>query len=364
MKKILAIVMALALVACVFAACGKKADEPAAQAKPFKAGVWAIMENGEQAGTYTFTDIMKECSVQKGEAGTPFDYEIDGDSYIFHIGSVDDNSPAKVVFTDDNNCIITWEDPAREETLTYVGAAEEQANVDIPMMIINSEPFVVTAKEGFENAGVTALVCGATEKYSFKASSEDVKWDIYVLDTPFEDGARYLIQANTPALSGDGELEIAEGKIIYVACSENAFTADAASDAFLSINYAEAAEDADVTATEAAQADIARMIINSEPCVITAAEGFENAGVSARICDTTEKYSFKASSEDVKWDIYVLDAPFTDGARYLIQANTPALSGDGELEIAEGKYIYIACSENAFTADAASDAFLEINYAE
>ena len=60
----------------------------------------------------------------------------------------------------------------------------------------------------------------------------------------------------------------------------------------------------------------------------------------------------------------MLDAPFEDGARYLIQANTPALSGDGELEIAEGKYIYVACSENAFTADAASDASLAINYAE
>lgn len=155
MKKFLALIMALALVACVFAACGKTAETPT--------------------------------------------------------------------------------EPSSEEAVNNITAE----STDIPRMIINSEPYVITAKDGFENAGVTGVVCDATAKYSFKASSGDVKWDIYVLDTPFTDGARYLIQANSPALSGDGELEIEEGKIIYVACSENAFTADAASDASLEINYAE-----------------------------------------------------------------------------------------------------------------------------
>ena len=105
-------------------------------------------------------------------------------------------------------------------------------------MIINSEPVVITAAESFENAGVTEFVCDATETYSFKSSSEDVKWDIYVLDSRFEDGARYLAQAEKPALEGDGTLKIEEGKFIYAVCCENAFTADAASDATLTIDYA------------------------------------------------------------------------------------------------------------------------------
>ena len=60
-----------------------------------------------------------------------------------------------------------------------------------------------------------------------------------MLDKEFEDGARYLPQAETPALEGDGTLTIEEGKIIYILCSESGFTADAPSSATLSINYAE-----------------------------------------------------------------------------------------------------------------------------
>ena len=127
------------------------------------------------------------------------------------------------------------------------GESGTEVDTDVRRMIINSEPVVITAKEGFENAGVTELLCDATATYSFTSSSEDVKWDIYVLDSKFEDGARYLAQAEKPALEGDGNLEIAEGKYIYVVCSENAFTADAASDATLSIFYAEGEEEDPVT---------------------------------------------------------------------------------------------------------------------
>ncbi|MCR5150823.1 MAG: haloacid dehalogenase-like hydrolase [Clostridiales bacterium] len=115
--------------------------------------------------------------------------------------------------------------------------ADTQSN--LPPLIINSEPFVVTAKDGFENAGVTGFVCDATETYSFTSSSEKTTWSVFVLDKEFEDGARYLPQAETPALEGDGTLTIEEGKIIYILCSESGFTADAPSSATLSINYAE-----------------------------------------------------------------------------------------------------------------------------
>lgn len=131
------------------------------------------------------------------------------------------------------------ETPEPESTAAQSEINGAEVNTDIPLLIINSEPSVVTAKDGFDNAGVSALICGASETYSFKASSDDVSWKVFVLDEEFTDGARYLPQAETPALEGDGELEISEGQYIYILCSESAFTTDTPSDATLSINYAE-----------------------------------------------------------------------------------------------------------------------------
>lgn len=120
--------------------------------------------------------------------------------------------------------------------------AEKTASGSARLMVINSEPFVITAKEGFDNFGITALICDATETYSFTASDENTTWSVFVLDKEFADGARYLPQAETPALEGDGTLEIEAGKYIYILCSENSFSGETASDATLSIDYAPVAE--------------------------------------------------------------------------------------------------------------------------
>ena len=244
MKRIIAVVMILTL-ALGLAACGSKTSE---EAKPFKAGVWSVIKDGKEAATYTFTDSMTECSYDTDKTGVPFDYEIDGNTYIFHMGSADDVSKAKVVFADEDNATIIWESPAREETLRYKGTeAETEAaetenaenDSDFPHLIINSEPFTVTAEDGFESAGTTAYICDATEKYLFRSSTSRVTWKVYVLDKPFEDGIRYLSQAETPALVGDGVVKIAEGKYVYVVCSDNAFSSDSPSDAKVEITYAE-----------------------------------------------------------------------------------------------------------------------------
>ena len=110
---------------------------------------------------------------------------------------------------------------------------------EVRRFFINNEPYVITADDGFNNAGVTELICDATETYSFMASNDNTTWSVYVLDKRFEDGARYLAQAKKPALEGDGTLKIEEGKFIYILCSESAFTADEASGASLTINYAD-----------------------------------------------------------------------------------------------------------------------------
>ena len=122
---------------------------------------------------------------------------------------------------------------------------------------------------------------------------------------------------------------------------------------------AEATENTETENTETER----RMIINSEPVVITAKDGFDNAGVTELICDATETYSFTKSDDSTTWKVFVLDERFTDGSRYLAQAYEPALEGDGTLTIEEGKYIYILCSESVFSGDSASEATLSIDYA-
>lgn len=129
------------------------------------------------------------------------------------------------------------------ETASETAVASEEATdenaPEFPYMVINNEPFCVTVKEGFDNAGVTTYICDATAKYSFLCDDDDVSWSVYVLDAPFEDAARYLSQAETPVLSGNGVAEIEEGKYVYLACSCNAFTAEVADDEVLSVYFAD-----------------------------------------------------------------------------------------------------------------------------
>jgi hypothetical protein len=90
---------------------------------------------------------------------------------------------------------------------------------------------VLEAKDCFYGAGFVELIAGAEEsaEYTFAAeNSETVEWSVYVLDQAFEDGLRYIKQAAEPVLVGDGTINIEKGQYVYVYCSANEFTADAA----------------------------------------------------------------------------------------------------------------------------------------
>ena len=96
------------------------------------------------------------------------------------------------------------------------------------------EPSIFTtveAKDCFDNAGFVELIDGATDAAEFIFASEDsdaVEWSVYVFDEAFEDGFRYIKQAAEPVLVGDGTVSVEVGQYVYVYCSVNEFTADAA----------------------------------------------------------------------------------------------------------------------------------------
>ena len=92
---------------------------------------------------------------------------------------------------------------------------------------------IVEAKDCFYDAGYVEFITGAEKAadYTFTAENSDgVNWRVYVFDEAFDDGYRYITQAAEPALEGDGTIPVTEGQFIYVHCSVNEFTADAANE--------------------------------------------------------------------------------------------------------------------------------------
>ena len=114
---------------------------------------------------------------------------------------------------------VTTEEVTEEST-------EAVAEEDEPSIFTTVE-----AKDCFNNAGFVELIDGATDAAEFIFASEDsdaVEWSVYVFDEAFEDGFRYIKQAAEPVLVGDGTVSVEVGQYVYVYCSVNEFTADAA----------------------------------------------------------------------------------------------------------------------------------------
>ena len=119
---------------------------------------------------------------------------------------------------------VTQEEQTSEVTTEDV--AEAAAEEDEPSIFTTVE-----AKDCFNNAGFVELIDGATDAAEFIFASEEsdaVEWSVYVFDEAFEDGFRFIKQAADPVLVGDGTVSVEVGQYVYVYCSVNEFTADAA----------------------------------------------------------------------------------------------------------------------------------------
>ena len=96
-------------------------------------------------------------------------------------------------------------------------------------------------------------------------------------------------------------------------------------------------------------------IIGGDPALegattIKAEDVYDQHGFGSEVCAETGTYRFWAENSDgVEWTVYVLDEEFTDGVRYIPQANEAALTGDGTLELQAGQYVYVQCSANDLT---------------
>lgn len=123
--KIVAFILAITIIFS-FSACSSDKNEDNNQIEKFKDGVWAITIDDELVGYYTFSENSTICDRfdVSGQMGIPFEYEIGESDYIFHLGSVDDETHAIVDFTDEDTATIVWEDDGKIERIIYVSDAE------------------------------------------------------------------------------------------------------------------------------------------------------------------------------------------------------------------------------------------------
>ena len=130
------------------------------------------------------------------------------------------------------------ENEPTDPTVTQVEQTSEVTTEEVTEesteAVAEDEPSIFTtveAKDCFNNAGFVELIDGATDAAEFIFASEEsdaVEWSVYVFDEAFEDGFRYIKQAADPVLVGDGTVSVDVGQYVYVYCSVNEFTADAA----------------------------------------------------------------------------------------------------------------------------------------
>ena len=88
----------------------------------------------------------------------------------------------------------------------------------------------------------------------------------------------------------------------------------------------------------------------AQPVTIEAAPLFEGYGYYHWQCTASGVYTFLPTNSDgVTWEVYLLDEEFTDAERYIPQTTEKVLEGEGSLEIAAGKWIYVYCPCNSWT---------------
>lgn len=92
----------------------------------------------------------------------------------------------------------------------------------------------------------------------------------------------------------------------------------------------------------------------SKNMLLTTEAGFNNSGYTEIACEKDGAYQFfMVDSDKVEWLVYLFDQRFDDGYRYIGQAAEPVVAGNGKIQVKAGQYMYIYCSNNAFTSEKA-----------
>ncbi|MCD8126646.1 MAG: hypothetical protein LUD82_03955 [Clostridiales bacterium] len=239
------------------------------------------------------------------------------------------------------------ESPAESSGAVSAEAEAEEASE------AEAEPWlIIDSTDAYDSAYTFSVP--ETGSYAFTVANADgaeVTWEVYVLEEAFEDATRYIPQAYDPCLTESGTLTLTAGSQVYCICSVNAFTGDPLDEGSSRMLVLQTVEEVSSGTFSEALNDSADS--SADGVVITSEDAFE----SCYAFEATESgtYSFTIQnaeeSEDVTWEIYVLDEAFDEAPRYIRQAQEPSLTGEGSLEITSGSWVYCFCSVNSYTSD-------------
>ena len=96
--------------------------------------------------------------------------------------------------------------------------------------------------------------------------------------------------------------------------------------------------------------------IPREPELVFASDLYNGYGFVHQQCDTTGVYDFAPiNSDNITWEVFILDREFNDAERFIPQAYERALSGGGSLSLKEGQWIYVYCPCNEWTTQTAPE---------
>lgn len=117
----------------------------------------------------------------------------------------------------------------QEETTVTPTEITSEDDVKQEEETISETQYVFAPKDGYDSAGYVSFVCETTGEYQFKelikgVTTENEIWKVYVIDEEFEDALRFIGQAYTENLVGNGSLTITEGQYVYIHCEQNSFT--------------------------------------------------------------------------------------------------------------------------------------------
>lgn len=127
MRKSLSVILVFLL---IFALAGCTAKENPSETSSatsvsngmFKKGLWEVVKDNTRIGYYYFSEDGTECKYKDVAllSGIPFDYEISGNGYVFHMASADDNTSVSLKDgqTDATELTLIFAD--REEHIRYI----------------------------------------------------------------------------------------------------------------------------------------------------------------------------------------------------------------------------------------------------
>ena len=98
---------------------------------------------------------------------------------------------------------------------------------------------------------------------------------------------------------------------------------------------------------------------SEEGLIVSAQDLYNDGGWGWFPCGNSGTYQFQVmgaeediyspSADHIVWKVYLMEKPFIDTPRFIPQAGYEAVvTGDGSVEVEEGTYIVIYCSQNSY----------------